>query len=174
MLISKASENKKIFQQQEIDIEMDEHDRSGFKNLDDVTYEYNIKKDIWKNLQEFQENTLRWEKMQIMDIKMEEMNKKIKTWKDLAITATKDLDNSNVSTEFLEKVKTYEKIAHILSIIQNNNIQKIDYLKDLLRHALGLLNVEFNDANLYLEKIINIRDLFNIIQTLDEIKKKTN
>jgi hypothetical protein len=44
LLVSKASENKKIFQQQEIDIEMDEHDKSNFENLDLVTYEYELKK----------------------------------------------------------------------------------------------------------------------------------
>ena len=174
LLISKASENKKIFQQQEIDIEMDEHDKSNFENLDLVTYEYELKKNIWKNLEEYQELTRGWEKMQIMEIKLEDMEKKIKKWKDLCIVATKDLDNSQVSTEFLDKVKFYEKICHILSIIQNNNIQRVDYLKDLLRQTLGLTSVDFTDISLVLEKIINIRDLFNYLPTLDELNKRAN
>ena len=174
LLISKASENKKIFQQQEIDIEMDEHDRSTFENLDLVSYEYDLKKNIWKNLADFQENISKWEKMQVMEISLEEMDEKIKKWKELCIVATKDLDNSQVSTEFLAKVENYEKIAHILSIIQNNNIQKVDYLKDLLKSTLGLLNVEFSEMSLTLEKIINIKDLFTQIPTLDEINKRAN
>jgi hypothetical protein len=174
LLISKAIDNKKIFQQQEIDIEMDEHDRSNFENLDLVTYEYELKKNIWKNLQEYQEMTLKWEKMQIMEIKLEEMETKIKKWKELCIIGTKDLDNSQVTTEFLEKVNMYEKYSHILSIIQNNNIQKVDYLKEMLRSALNLPIIDFNDNSLFLEKIINIKDLFNAIPTLDEINKRAN
>ena len=174
LLITKAIENKKIFQQQEIDIEMDDHDKSTFENLDLVTYEYELKKNIWKNLQEYQELTLSWEKTQLMEVKLEEMEEKIKKWKELCIIATKDLDNSHVATEFLEKVNTYEKISHILSIIQNNNIQKVDYLKELLRTTLGLGNLDFNDNNFYLEKIINIKDIFNQIPTLDEINKRAN
>jgi hypothetical protein len=49
LLISRAIENKKIFQQQEIDIEMDENEKSNFENLDLVSYEYELKKNIWKN-----------------------------------------------------------------------------------------------------------------------------
>ena len=79
--ISKASENKKIFQQQEIDIEMEEIDRSNFENLDLVTYEYELKKNIWKNLDEYQKSTLEWEKMQVMEIKVDIMEEKIKRWK---------------------------------------------------------------------------------------------
>ena len=174
LLISKAIDNKKIFQQQEIDIEMDEHDRSNFENLDLVTYEYELKKNIWKNLQEYQEMTSRWEKTQIMEIKLEEMETKIKKWKELCIVATKDLDNSQVTTEFLEKVNMYEKYSHILSIIQNNNIQKVDYLKEMLRSALNLSIIDFSDNSLSLEKIINIKDLFNAIPNLDEINKRAN
>ena len=174
LLITKAKDNKKIFQQQETDIEMDEHDRSNFENLDLVSYEYELKKNIWKNLAEYQELTVQWEKKQIMEIKLEEMEEKIKKWKELCVVATKDLDNSNVSKEFLEKVNIYEKIAHILSIIQNNNIQKVDYLKEMLRTALGLMNFEFTDNTLYLEKIINLKDIFNTIPNLDEINKRAN
>ena len=94
LLISKAAENKKIFQQQEIDIEMEESDKSNFENLDLVTYEYELKKNIWKNLDEYQKSTIEWEKMQVMEIKIDIMEEKIKRWKNLCIVSTKDLDNS--------------------------------------------------------------------------------
>ena len=174
LLISKASENKKIFQQQEIDIEMEEIDRSNFENLDLVTYEYELKKNIWKNLDEYQKSTLEWEKMQVMEIKVDIMEEKIKRWKHLCIVSTKDLDNSQVAKEFLEKVIIYEKICHILSIIQNNNIQKVDYLKELLRGALNIGNVDFNDINFLLEKIMNIAGIFDNLPTLDEINRRAN
>ena len=174
LLISKASENKKIFQQQEIDIEMDEIDRSNFENLDLVTYEYELKKNIWKNLDEYQKSTLEWEKMQVMEIKIDIMEEKIKRWKHLCIVSIKDLDNSHVAKEFLEKVVIYEKISHILSIIQNNNIQKVDYLKELLKGALNIGNMDFNDNNFLLEKIMNIPGIFDNLPTLDEINRRAN
>ena len=174
LLISKAVENKKVFQQQEIDIEMDEQDRSNFENLDLVTYEYELKKNIWKNLQEYQESTLKWEKMQVMEIKVDEMEEKIKRWKNLCIVSTKDLDNSQVAKEFLDKVLIYEKVSHILSIIQNNNIQKVDYLKELLKSALSLGSIDFNDNNFLLEKILNIPGIYDNLPTLDEINRRAN
>jgi len=61
-------------------------------------------------------------------------------------------------------------------IIYNSkyNIQRVDYLKDLLRQTLGLTSVDFTDISLVLEKIINIRDLFNYLPTLDELNKRAN
>ena len=174
LLISKAADNKKIFQQQEIDIEMEEGDRSNFENLDLVTYEYELKKNIWKNLDEYQKSTIEWEKMQVMEIKIDVMEEKIKRWKNLCIVSTKDLDNSQVAKEFLEKVIIYEKVSHILSIIQNNNIQKVDYLKELLRGALNLGNIDFNDINFLLEKILNIPGIFDNLPALDELNRRAN
>ena len=174
LLISKAAENKKIFQQQEIDIEMEEGDKSNFENLDLVTYEYELKKNIWKNLDEYQKSTVEWEKMQVMEIKIDIMEEKIKRWKNLCIVSTKDLDNSQVANEFLEKVIIYEKISHILSIIQNNNILKVDYLKELLKGALNLGNIDFNDNSFLLEKIMNIPGIFDNLSTLDEINRRAN
>ena len=99
LLISRAIENKKIFQQQEIDIEMDENEKSNFENLDLVSYEYELKKNIWKNLHEYQQLTIQWEKMQVMEIKTDSMTERIKAWKHLCIVSTKDLDNSQVAKE---------------------------------------------------------------------------
>ena len=52
--IKKAKENKKVFQQQEIDIEMEEENKSNFENLDLVTYEYELKMNLWNNLKDYQ------------------------------------------------------------------------------------------------------------------------
>ena len=174
LLISRAIENKKIFQQQEIDIEMDENEKSNFENLDLVSYEYELKKNIWKNLHEYQQLTIEWEKMQVMEIKTDKMTERIKSWKHLCIVSTKDLDNSQVAKEFLEKVLIYEKVSHILTIIQNNNIQKVDYLRDLLKSALSLNNIDFNDSTFLLERILNIPGIFDVLPTLDEINRRAN
>jgi len=174
LLISRAIENKKIFQQQEIDIEMEENDKSNFENLDLVSYEYELKKNIWKYLHEYQQLTIQWEKMQVMEIKTDSMIERIKAWKHLCIVSTKDLDNSQVAKEFLEKVLIYEKVSHILTIIQNNNIQKVDYLRELLKSSLSLNNIDFNDSNFLLERILNIPGIFDVLPTLDEINRRAN
>ena len=172
--ISKAIENKKIFQQQEIDIEMDENIRSNFEHLDLVTYEYDLKMNIWRNLHEYQEYTVKWEKTQIMEIKLNIMEKKLKKWKKECIIAIKDLDDADVAKQFLGKIKIYEKILHILKIIYNDNIQKIDYLKELVRNALNVGSIDFLDASFLLEKLISLNGLFEAIPTLDEINRRAN
>ena len=66
--IKKAMGDKKIFQQQEIDIDMEENNKSNFENLDLVEYDYNLKMNVWKNLNEFKKLTTSAEKQQIMEI----------------------------------------------------------------------------------------------------------
>ena len=172
--ISKAIENKKIFQQQEIDIEMEEHNKSNFEHLDLVTYEIELKMNIWKNLNEYQEYISKWGKTQIMEIKLKEMDEHIKKWKKECIIAIKDLDDADVAKQFLEKIKIYEKIYHILTIIYNDNVQKIDYLKELLKNTLNINNLDFSDSNFLLEKLISLNGIFDSIQTLDEINRRAN
>ena len=104
-LIAKATENKKIFQQQEIDIEMNEIDRSNFENLDLVTYEHDLKKQIWENIYEYQGIIITWEKIQIMDIKLDIMEDKIYNWKNSCLIGIKDLTGCKVAEEFLFKIK---------------------------------------------------------------------
>ena len=172
--ISKAIENKKIFQQQEIDIEMEEHNKSNFEHLDLVTYEYDLKMNVWKNLHDYQECILNWEKTQLMELKLSVIDYNLRKWKKECIIAIKDLDDADVAKEFLKKIEIYEKILHILKIIYNDNIQKIDYLKELVKNALNTNNIEFTDSNFLLERLININGLFQAIPALEEINKRAN
>jgi hypothetical protein len=172
--ITKAIENKKIFQQQEVDIEMEDHNKSNFEHLDLVTYEYDLKMNIWRNLHEYQECILNWEKTQIMELKLNIMGIKLNNWKKECIVTIKDLDDADVAKEFLKKIEIYEKILHILKIIYNDNIQKIDYLKELVKNALGTNSIDFSDSNFLLEKLINLNGLFEAIPTLNEINRRAN
>ena len=112
LLIRKAVENKKIFQQQEIDIEMEEENRSNFENLDLVTYEYDLKTNLWKSLYDYQQFTEKWEKEQIMKLELGEMGENIKKWKELCIVSIKDLDNAQAAKEFLKMLK-YMKLYYM-------------------------------------------------------------
>ena len=172
--ISKAKENKKIFQQQEIDIEMEEHNKSNFEHLDLVSYEYDLKMNIWKYFHEYQECSLNWEKTQIMEIDLNIMENNLTKWKNECIIAIKDLDDSDVAKVFLEKIKNYEKILNVLKIIHNENIQKIDYLKQQLKNILNIKIIEFSEPSFLLENLISKKEFFNSIPSLNEINRRAN
>ena len=87
--IKKAMGDKKLFQQQEIDIEMDEQDRSNFENLDLVKYDYDLKVSIWKNLSEFQNLIKTHKKQQIMEIELNTFEQNLSSWKNTCIIAKK-------------------------------------------------------------------------------------
>ena len=172
--ISKAIENKKIFQQQEKDIEMIEMDKSNFENLDLVTYEYELKKEIWTNIREYQKITMKWEKIQIMDIKTEIMDDKIYNWKNSCLIGIKDLVDCQVAKDFLFKIKIYEKVLYILKIVQNENIQKNDFLRDSLKKIMNLTNMEFTDSSFLFEKLLNMKGLYDAIPSMEEINTRAN
>ena len=172
--IEKAMGDKKLFQQQEIDIDMEENNRSDFENLDLVKYDYDLKLSIWKNLNELKTFIISLEKQQIMEIDLNTFEVNLKNWKNVCVVAVKDLDGAEVASEFLSKIKYYEKILHILKIIHNDKIQNISYLRDLLKNALGLGGFDFSDNVLTFEKLITLNGLFESIPTLDEINLRAN
>ena len=172
--IQKAMGDKKLFQQQEIDIDMEENNKSNFENLDLVKYDYDLKLTIWKDLNELKTFITSLEKQQIMEIDLNTFEINLKNWKNTCIVAIKDLDGAEVAKEFLSKIKYYEKILHILKIIHNDKIQKIDYLRELVKNALGLTGVDFSENALTFEKLIKINGLFESIPTLDEINLRAN
>ena len=173
-LISKATENKKTFQKQEIDIEMNEMDRSNFENLDLVTYEHDLKKTIWENILEFQGIIITWEKMQIMDIKTDIMADKIYNWKNSCLIGIKDLIGCKVAEEFLFRIKIYEQVLDILKIVQNENIQKNEFLRDSLKKIMNLTNMEFTDPTFLFEKLLNMKGLYDAIPKMQEINTRAN
>ena len=172
--IQKAMSDKKLFQQQEIDIDMEENNKSNFENLDLVKYDYDLKLTIWKNLNELKAFLTSIEKQQIMEIDLNIFEKNLNNWKNTCIIAVKDLDGAEVASQFLSKIKYYEKILHILKIIHNDKIQKVDYLRELVKNALGLTGLDFSENVLTFEKLIKINGLFDSIPILDEINLRAN
>ena len=172
--ISKATDNKKIFQKQEEDIEMNQADRSNFENLDLVTYEHDLKKTIWENIHEYQGIIIKWEKIQIMDIKTEIMEDKIYNWKNSCLIGIKDLTGCHVAEDFLFRIKIYEQVLHILKIVQNENIQKNDFLRDSLKKIMNLTTMEFTDSTFLFEKLLNMKGLYDAIPKMEEINTRAN
>ena len=173
-LIAKATENKKVFQQQEEEIEMNEADRSNFENLDLVTYEHDLKKTIWENIYEYQGIIITWEKIQIMDIKTDIMADKIYNWKNSCLIGIKDLTGCKVAEDFLFKIKIYENVLDILKIVQNENIQKSEFLRDSLKKIMNLTNMEFTDPTFLFEKLLNMKGLYDAIPKMQEINTRAN
>ena len=172
--IKKAMSDKQLFQQQEIDIDMEENNKSNFENLDLVKYDYDLKMTLWKNLSEYKTFIGSLEKQQIMDIDLKTFDENLKLWKQNCIVAKKDLDGAEVASQFLSKVEFHIKVLHVLTIIHNDNIQRVDYLRDAVKNVLGLTGIDFADINLTFEKIANINELFESIPTLDEINLRAN
>ena len=172
--IKKATGDKELFQQQETDIDMEENNKSNFENLDLVIYDYDLKMSMWKNLNEFKIFTTNLNKQQIMEVDLNTFDKYLSTWKNICIIAIKDLDGAEISKVFLSKINFYEKILHILKIIHNDNIQKIEYLRDSVKNNLGLIGMDFSDALITVEKLINTNGLFESIPILDEINLRAN
>ena len=173
-LIAKATENKKVFQQQEVDIEMNEIDRSNFENLDLVTYEHDLKKTIWENIYEYQGIIITWEKIQIMDIKTDIMADKIYNWKSSCLIGIKDLKGCKAAEDFLFSLKIYEQVLDILKIVQNENIQKNEFLRDSLKKIMNLTNMEFTDPAFLFEKLLNMKGLYDAIPKMQEINLRAN
>ena len=119
--ILKAVENKKLFQQQEIDLDIEENNKSNFENLDNIKYDYDLKMSIWKNLNEFKNYISETEKKQIMEIELPIMEENLKKWRNICIIANKDLDGAEMAAVFLSKIEFYQKVEHILKIIHNEN-----------------------------------------------------
>ena len=171
--IERAVENKKIFQQQEIDIEMEEIYKSNFENLDELTYQYDLKMKIWKNISEFQKLKKKLDNTQILSMDTKSCENLIDKWIKICKVSLIDLDNSNVPKEFLERVLIYQKVNEIVKIIQNENIQKIDYLKDTLKFILGI-NFDFNENFFTVGKLLKMENIFNLLDELRKLNLRAN
>ena len=104
---------------------------------------------------------MKWEKIQIMDIKTEIMDDKISNWKNSCLIGIKDLNNCSVAKDFLFKIKIYEKVLYILKIIQNDNIQKSEFFRESLKQTMNLTNMEFTDSTFLFEKLLNMKGLYD-------------
>ena len=171
--IQRAIENKKIYQQQEIDIEMDESNKSNFENLDELTYLYDLKIKIWKNISEFQDLKKKFDETQVLNLEVESSAILIQKWINICKVSLIDLDNSNVPKEFLDRVLVYEKIVEIIKIIQNENIQKVDELREMLRIILGI-HFDFSENFFTVGRLLQMENIFNLLDDLRKLNLRAN
>ena len=59
--IKKCLAMKDKYQQQEIDLELDDTLKSDFENLDNLVYEQELKVNLWNSVKEFKEQSDSWD-----------------------------------------------------------------------------------------------------------------
>ena len=111
--INSILENKTIFEQQEIDLDMDENERSSFDNLNNLVYEYKLKCDIWKGVRDFNLIFGNLDSTQILNIDIIDMKDKINNWDYLCQTAIVDLDYCEVPKGLKKTIENYQKIIDV-------------------------------------------------------------
>ena len=102
--IKKLIDKKEFFKQQEILIEID--DKSSFKNLEDLVYEYELKSKLWYSVREFQDMSKKWENCQVQEVAIDNMETLINEWVETGRITLVDLESPIVPRTLLEKTKT--------------------------------------------------------------------
>ena len=124
---------KTKYLQQERDLEIEEGNLSEFDNLDTLLYEYDLNKNVWNNIQKFQQSIKDWQEKSVLEISLKEFQSNMEEWNKLVQVALVDLDLSKVPREFYKKIKQYELYYPILEAMQNKLILNDNLLRDNLR-----------------------------------------
>ena len=172
--INSILENKTIFEQQEIDLDMEENERSSFDNLNNLVYGYKLKCDIWKGVRDFNKMVDELDPSQILNIDINDMKEKINKWDFLCQTAIIDLDNCEVPKGLKKKIENYQKIIDVLIAIQNPNILNNENKVWELRVNIIGSNYEFKDAKFDLIRLMNIDEIYDKIPEINNFNRIAN
>ena len=172
--INSILENKTIFEQQEIDLDMEENERSSFDNLNNLVYGYKLKCDIWKGVRDFNKMVDELDPSQILNIDIKDMKEKINKWDFLCQTAIIDLDNCEVPKGLKKKIENYQKIIDVLIAIQNPNILNNENKVWELRVNIIGSNYEFKDAKFDLIRLMNIDEIYDKIPEINNFNRIAN
>ena len=171
--IKKCLAMKDKYQQQEIDLELDDALKSDFENLDNLVYEQELKVNLWNSVKEFKEQSDSWDNEQVLQIKLQKMKDLIKKWLDLCQVSLVDLDIPEVPMELKKRVEIYEKLVPILEAIQNVNIREVPHLLSLLSELLRT-EIKLDDPNLTCDRVRHLPDIFERIPDIKELNYRAN
>ena len=170
--IKKCLMMKDKYQQQELDLEIDETMKSNFENLDNLVYEQQLKLNLWNSVKEFQDKKNEWESEKVAKINLAEMKELIKKWLDLIQVAMVDIDIPQVPIELKKKVQVYEQLVPVFEAIQNQNILLVP---NLLQNLNELLRVEIKEENpLTCYQIRSLPGIFEKIEDIKELNFRAN
>ena len=171
--IKKSLTMKEKYQQQEIDLELDETLKSDFENLDNLVYEQELKVNLWNSVKEFKEQSDAWDNEQVLQINLTQMKELIKKWLNLCQVSLVDLDIPEVPMELKKRVEIYEKLVPILEAIQNINIREVPHLLSLLSELLRT-EIKLDDPNLTCDRVRHLPDIFERINDIKELNYRAN
>ena len=171
--IKKSLAMKDKYQQQEIDLELDETLKSNFENLDNLVYEQELKVNLWNSVKEFKEQSDAWDNEQVLQINLTKMKELIKKWLDLCQVSLVDLDIPEVPMELKKRVEIYEKLVPILEAIQNVNIREVPHLLTLLSELLRT-EIKLDDPNLTCDRIRHLPEIFDRLPDIKELNFRAN
>ena len=162
--INQVIERKKLYQQLEIDLDMDDAEKSNFENLDNLTYEYRLKCELWHSVGDFQKMAHSLDSYQVLNIDVKDTSEKIAEWTKLCQVALVDLDFPYVPQGLLDNISSYEKILPVLTAIQNKNVTDNDSIYEELKSLLGI-SYDVTNENFVLERLMNL-DFFHQMKFL--------
>ena len=171
--IKKCLTMKEKYQQQEIDLELDETLKSDFENLDNLVYEQELKVNLWNSVKEFKEQSDAWDNEQVLQVNLDKMKELIKKWLNLCQVSLVDLDIPEVPMELKKRVEIYEKLMPILEAIQNINIREVPHLLSLLSELLKT-EIKLDDPNLTCDRVRHLPDIFERIPDIKELNYRAN
>ena len=105
--IKKKVEKMNFLKALERDIQMD--DISSFENLENLVYEYDLKSKLWYCLRDFQEHSEKWKLQHILAINIEELEKELNEYNEIAKISKIDLENTNIPDFLLEQTIKYKE-----------------------------------------------------------------
>ena len=171
--IKKCLAMKDKYQQQEIDLELDDTLKSDFENLDNLVYEQELKVNLWNSVKEFKEQSDSWDNEQVLQIKLKKMKELIKKWLDLCQVSLVDLDIPEVPMELKKRVEIYDKLVPILEAIQNVNIREVPHLLSLLSELLRT-EIKLDDPGLTCDRVRHLPEIFDRIPDIKELNFRAN
>ena len=171
--IKKSLAMKDKYQQQEIDLELDETLKSDFENLDNLVYEQELKVNLWNSVKEFKEQSDAWDNEQVLQVNLNKMKEFIKKWLDLCQVSLVDLDIPQVPMELKKRVEIYENLVPILEAIQNVNLREVPHLLAILTELLKT-EIKLDDPNLTCDRVRHLPEIFDRIPDIKELNFRAN
>jgi dynein heavy chain len=110
---------------------------------------------MWYCLRDFQANTEKWKIQHILSINIENVEKELEEYADIAKIAANDLENTNIPEFLLSQTSTYKELIPALKSFQNPNVQEEKFRKEisqLLEQEIDFLN----DPRTTLESLFNL------------------
>ena len=171
--INQVIEKKKLYQQLEIDLDMDDAEKSNFENLDNLTYEYRLKCELWHSVGDFQKMAHSLDSYQVLNIDVKDTSEKIAEWTKLCQVALVDLDFPYVPQGLLDNISSYEKILPVLTAIQNKNVTDNDSIYEELKSLLGI-SYDVTNENFVLERLMNLDNVYPAVEEIINLNHRAN